>query len=59
MSDTFIFDDVVRYAAHVDALTEQGVTLRFILVTPWGWVELPLNAIGKCFLSIFSLFLML
>mgnify|MGYP000910801418 FL=1 len=43
VSDTFIFDDVVRYAAHVDALTEQGVTLRFILVTPWGWVELPLS----------------
>jgi hypothetical protein len=43
ISDTFIFDDVVRYAAHVDALANQGITLRFILVTPWGWVELPLS----------------
>ncbi|MBR1671351.1 MAG: hypothetical protein IJ702_00315 [Fretibacterium sp.] len=43
ISDTFIFDDVVRYAAHVDALAGQGITLRFILVTPWGWVELPLS----------------
>ena len=43
ISDTFAFDDVARYAAHVDALTEQGVSMRFILVTPWGWVELPLS----------------
>ena len=43
VSDTFIFDDVVRYSAHVDALAEQGITRRFILVTPWGWVELPLS----------------
>ena len=43
LSDTFSFDDVARYAAHVDALSEQGVSLRFILVTPWGWVELPLS----------------
>ena len=43
ISDTFIFDDVVRYAAHVDALANQGITLRFLLVTPWGWVELPLS----------------
>ena len=43
ISDTFVFDDVVRYAAHVDALANQGIALRFILVTAWGWVELPLS----------------
>ncbi|MBQ9565501.1 MAG: hypothetical protein IJU98_07945 [Synergistaceae bacterium] len=43
LSDTFAFDDVARYAAHVDALCNQGISLRFILVTPWGWVELPLS----------------
>ena len=43
ISDTFIFDDVVKFSAHVDALSEQGITLRYILVTPWGWVELPLS----------------
>ena len=43
LSDTFAFDDVARYAAHVDALTKQGISMRFILVTPWGWVELPLS----------------
>lgn len=43
ISDTFIFDDVIKFSPHVDALSEQGITLRFILVTPWGWVELPLS----------------
>ncbi len=44
ISDTFIFDEVARFVPHVDALAAQGITLRFILVTPWGWVELPLSA---------------
>ncbi|MBQ9575066.1 MAG: hypothetical protein IJR27_07305 [Synergistaceae bacterium] len=43
ISDTFILDDVMKFSRHVDALTEQGITLRYILVTPWGWVELPLS----------------
>ena len=43
VSDTFVFGDTLRYAAHVDALAEQGIVLRFILVTPWGWVEIPLS----------------
>lgn len=43
ISDTFVFDDTAKYIHHVDALNEQGITLRYILVTPWGWVELPLS----------------
>ena len=43
ISDTFIFDEVIKFSPHVDALAEQGITLRYILVTPWGWVELPLS----------------
>jgi hypothetical protein len=43
VSDTFIFADTIHYAAHVDALAEQGIILRFILATPWGWVEIPLS----------------
>lgn len=43
ISDTFIFADTMHYAAHVNALAEQGIVLRFILVTPWGWVEIPLS----------------
>ena len=43
ISDSFVFDDIVKYSGHVDALSEQGITMRYILVTPWGWVELPLS----------------
>lgn len=43
MGNSFIFDDVMKFSHHVDALAGQGITLRFILVTPWGWVELPLS----------------
>ena len=43
ISDTYILDDVMKFSQHVDALYEQGITLRYILVTPWGWVELPLS----------------
>ena len=43
ISDGFVFDEVARYMAHVDALAEQGIMLRYILVTPWGWVEMPLS----------------
>ena len=43
ISDNFVLDEIFRFVPHVDALAEQGITLRFILVTPWGWVELPLS----------------
>ncbi|GHV49372.1 hypothetical protein FACS1894204_13790 [Synergistales bacterium] len=43
LSDTFAFWDTVHYAAHVNALAEQGVTVRYILITPYGWVEMPLS----------------
>lgn len=43
ISDSFNLDDVVRFIPHVDALAEQGISLRCLLVTPWGWVELPLS----------------
>ena len=43
ISDSFILDDVVRFIPHVDALAEQEISLRYLLVTPWGWVELPLS----------------
>jgi len=43
ISDSFVLDDVARFIPHVDALAEQEIILRFLLVTPWGWVELPLS----------------
>ena len=43
ISDTFIFEDIIKFVPHVDALASQGIMLRYILVTPWGWVEMPLS----------------
>ncbi len=43
ISDTFIFGELLAFVPHVDALAEQGIMLRYILVTPWGWVEMPLS----------------
>lgn len=28
-------------------MAEHGISLRFLVVTPWGWVELPVAALGK------------
>lgn len=43
ISDTFVFGELLAFVPHVDALAEQGIMLRYILVTPWGWVEMPLS----------------
>lgn len=43
ISDAFAFDEVARFVPHVDALAEQEIMLRYVLVTPWGWVEMPLS----------------
>ena len=44
ISDTFIIGDIYRYIAHIRALNSQGIAFRFLLVTPWGWTEIPLAA---------------
>ena len=46
ISDTFIIADVYRYISHIRALGAQGIAFRFLLVTPWGWTEIPLAADG-------------
>ena len=43
LSDSFVFDDAAHFAGHINALEKQGITIRFILINPWGWVELPLS----------------
>lgn len=43
ISDAFVFGELLAFVPHVDALAEQGIMLRYILVTPWGWVEMPLS----------------
>jgi len=41
--DSWLAEDVVRYLPHVRALADQGIALRVILLTPWGWVEIPVR----------------
>lgn len=43
VSDSWMIGEVARYAQHIKALENYGVQLRFLLVTPWGWVEIPLG----------------
>lgn len=47
VSDCWIPFDVLEYSDHIKAMAEHGISLRFLVVTPWGWVELPIAALGK------------
>ncbi|MGC9490828.1 MAG: hypothetical protein ACP5CD_06340 [Thermovirgaceae bacterium] len=46
ISDSWMIGEVARYAQHIKALEMYGVQLRFLLVTPWGWVEIPIAGEG-------------
>ena len=46
VTDCWIPFDVLEYADHIKAMLENGVSLRFLLSSLWGWVELPVSAIG-------------
>lgn len=46
VSDTWIIGDVLIYMPHVKALHCMGVEVRFLLVTPWGYSEIPWNRGG-------------
>ncbi|MDR3332537.1 MAG: hypothetical protein LBT08_07905 [Synergistaceae bacterium] len=41
VSDTWVIGDVLSYIPHIRALLERGVQLHFLLVTPWGYSEIP------------------
>lgn len=43
LTDCWIPCDVDAYSEHIQAMTQRGVVLRFIMMTPWGWIELPLD----------------
>lgn len=47
ISDCWIPFDVYEYADHIRVMEEQGVALRFMVVTPWGWLEIPAASVGK------------
>ncbi len=44
VGDSWHLGEVIHYIPHVKALAAQGVELRFLLVTPWGWTEVPVGA---------------
>lgn len=44
LCDNWIIGDVVRYLQHIRALNREGVSFHFILVTPWGWSEIPISS---------------
>ena len=41
VTDMWIPCDVIEYSDHIRAMTAGGISLRFMLVTPWGWLEIP------------------
>lgn len=43
ISDTWVIGDIMVYMPHIRALAERGIELRFMLVTPWGYSEIPWN----------------
>lgn len=43
VSDTWVIGDILSYMPHMRALRERGIELRFLLVTPWGYSEIPWN----------------
>jgi hypothetical protein len=43
LSDSFILSDMLRYLAHISALAMDGISVRYLLVTPWGWEEIPVE----------------
>lgn len=44
ISDCWIPFDVLPYAAHLQAMLNASISFRFLMITPWGWVELPITS---------------
>ena len=47
VTDMWIPCDVIEYSDHIRAMTAGGISLRFMLVTPWGWLEIPVSSLGS------------
>ncbi|MDR1138064.1 MAG: hypothetical protein LBK91_07055 [Synergistaceae bacterium] len=43
VSDTWVIGDVLTYVPHLRALRGRGIEIRFMLVTPWSYCEIPWN----------------
>lgn len=46
VSDTWIIGDILSYIPHIRALCDRGIDLHFLLVTPWGYSEIPWSQAG-------------
>lgn len=46
LCDSWVPGDVIRYSEHIKALSRYGITFHFMLVTPWGWTEIPVSCDG-------------
>ena len=40
-TDNWVLGECFRYQPHVQVLKKRGVEFHYILVTPWGWTEIP------------------
>ena len=47
VTDSWVTVDVLGFKDHINAMQENGIALRFLIVTPWGWVEFPVSSLGK------------
>ncbi len=41
LSDNWVLGESFRYQPHVQTLKKRGILFHYILVTPWGWTEIP------------------
>ncbi|EFQ23969.1 conserved hypothetical protein [Aminomonas paucivorans DSM 12260] len=48
VTDSWQMVDVAAYMGHLKALEDQGIELRFLFVTPWGWTEVPWGTQPGC-----------
>lgn len=46
ISDCWIPFDVFEHGDYIREMRENGISLRFLLVTPWGWMELPVATVS-------------
>ena len=44
LSDNWVLGESFRYQPHVQTLKKRGVEFHYILVTPWGWTEIPFTS---------------
>jgi len=42
LGENWDLSEVLQYSKHIKALAKIGVSIRFLLLTPWGWTEVPL-----------------